>query len=96
MSGTVSVRAAAKVLDVHENTVRNWISSGRLAYVETPGGRRRPTAESVLDLAAETPAMSDVDAAAMLDTLAEDLEARARHLREAAATVRELDTRGRP
>ena len=35
----VGVREAARMLHVHENTVRNWVRNGLLAAVELPGSR---------------------------------------------------------
>ena len=29
---------AARLLGVHENTIRNWIRAGAIPYVKTPGG----------------------------------------------------------
>lgn len=55
MSETLTVREAAKRLDIHENTVRNWMESGKLAHITLPSGFRRPTAKGVEDL---TEAMS--------------------------------------
>jgi excisionase family DNA binding protein len=41
VSELVSVRAAAKALGVHENTIRNWESSGVLHAVRLPSSRFR-------------------------------------------------------
>lgn len=35
----LSVRAAARMLEVHENTIRNWVKEGRLADARVPGSR---------------------------------------------------------
>lgn len=37
----ISIREAAERLQVHENTVRNWIDRGILDAVKLPTGRRR-------------------------------------------------------
>ncbi len=37
----LTVRATAKALGVHENTIRNWCNSGHLASKELPSGFRR-------------------------------------------------------
>jgi excisionase family DNA binding protein len=51
---TLSVRDAARALDVHENTIRNWIQKGILKAETLPGSRyRRPTSESVRAILAE-------------------------------------------
>jgi excisionase family DNA binding protein len=38
---TVSIKKAAERLDVHENTVRNWVDRNVLAGYKTPTGRRK-------------------------------------------------------
>lgn len=44
----MSVRDAARALGVHENTIRNWIKSGRLDAITLPGSNyRRVSGESV-------------------------------------------------
>lgn len=45
---TVNIREAARLLGVHENTIRNWIRSGHLRAVVLPGPsgyRRVPVVE---------------------------------------------------
>jgi excisionase family DNA binding protein len=41
MAEVVTVRAAAQMLGVHENTIRNWIASGELPYEERGARMRR-------------------------------------------------------
>ena len=38
---------AAELLEVHENTVRRWITDGKLVGVTTPGNQKRVRTESV-------------------------------------------------
>lgn len=50
----MSVREAAEVLGVHENTVRNMCADGRLSYRQLPfSGYHRPLRASVAQLAEE-------------------------------------------
>lgn len=51
------LRTAARVLGVHENTVRRWVDRGLLAAVRNPSGVRRLRAHDVHRLRAsmETP-----------------------------------------
>lgn len=37
MNDLVSIRKAARILGVHENTIRNWIAKGTLTPVKIPG-----------------------------------------------------------
>lgn len=37
----IGIREAARRLNVHENTVRNWIAAGHLSAVRLPSGVRR-------------------------------------------------------
>ena len=37
----LTVRQAAQVLEVHPNSIRNWVQKGLLACWITPGGHRR-------------------------------------------------------
>lgn len=52
---TMSVRDAARRLGVHENTIRNWMNAGNLAFEPMPGpsGFRRPLTASVERVAAQ-------------------------------------------
>ena len=49
----MNVRDAARALDVHENTIRNWVKEGRLADARLPGSRflrlRRSAVERLRD-----------------------------------------------
>lgn len=46
MTHYITIRSAAKRLDVHENTVRNWIDKGLMAARRLPSGTRQlPLAE---------------------------------------------------
>lgn len=38
---TVSIKEAAEALDVHPNTIRNYLAKHYLGYVERPSGHRR-------------------------------------------------------
>lgn len=66
---TMSVRAAARTLGVHENTIRNWMDRGWLDYRQLPSGFRRPLVESVRHSHERSAPMSD----AMMDRPAYDL-----------------------
>ena len=46
----VRVSEAARELDVHENTIRNWIDKGILKAVRLPSGHRRIDAAEVENL----------------------------------------------
>ena len=64
----IGVREAARIIGVHENTIRNWIASGRLQAVKLAGGRfRRLSRREVERIAARLPEIPDyspdVDAA---------------------------------
>lgn len=54
----IGVREAAKILGVHENTVRNWIRDGRLASIQY-GGFRKLSRQQVERVAQQLPAMPD-------------------------------------
>ncbi len=41
------INEAAELLEVHENTVRRWITDGKLVGVTTPGNQKRVRTESV-------------------------------------------------
>jgi excisionase family DNA binding protein len=41
------INEAAELLEVHENTVRRWITDGKLVGVTTPGNQRRVKTESM-------------------------------------------------
>jgi excisionase family DNA binding protein len=69
-SHVVSVREAARQLGVHENTVRNWMDAGTMAY-RTAGSWRRPLVSEVARLKADPPATR---ARTRLDALEERLE----------------------
>jgi excisionase family DNA binding protein len=49
----LQVRAAARLLGVHENTLRRWEESGLIRAVRLPSGVRRFRAEDVEQLRAE-------------------------------------------
>jgi excisionase family DNA binding protein len=84
---TMTVRAAARALDVHENTIRNWITAGQMQAWESPGGFRRPYLSEVARVA-EGDAGVPHGLADDLDAVAERLERRALALREAADRLR--------
>lgn len=50
---TISIRKAAEELDVHENTIRNWIDRGYLRAYRLPSGHRRLPKDEVNRLARE-------------------------------------------
>lgn len=85
---TMTVKAAATALGVHENTIRNWINAGELRAYALPGGRmRRPYVSEVIRVAegdGDVPPGLPDD----LDAIAERLERRAVALREAARLLR--------
>lgn len=90
-SGTMTVKAAAAALGVHENTVRNWINAGLLPAAELPSGNRRPLAAAVAERAQ---ALADIEldataTAKRLEGLAGRLDAQAERLRRAAVLIRE-------
>jgi hypothetical protein len=60
-ASTMSVRDAARRLGVHENTIRNWMGSGDLAFEPKPGpsGYRRPLTASVERMAAKRAAADE-------------------------------------
>ena len=39
----ISLTAAAKLLGIHQNTLRNWADKGLIAHVRLPSGHRRFT-----------------------------------------------------
>lgn len=41
MKKLVKISEAAKILNVHQNTLRNWDRKGKLTPVSTPGGHRK-------------------------------------------------------
>jgi excisionase family DNA binding protein len=53
MNPEMTVRQAAEQLKVHENTVRNWMDGGLLAFNRLPTGQRRPLTADVQRLAME-------------------------------------------
>lgn len=81
----VSLRDAAVLLGVHENTVRNWIRSGRLP-AEKRGQWTLPLKWAV-EAVAPTPNL--YSAAEMLEARAAEYDAAAKRLRSAAQTIRE-------
>lgn len=81
----MTVREAASILDVHENTIRNWIGSGRLRARSLPGGVRRPYAAEVVRLVEDDLPVALADD---LDEVALRLERRAAALRAAAEAMR--------
>lgn len=50
MSSLMQVRQAARVLGVHENTVRRWEERGLLRAVRLPSGVRRFRPEDIKEL----------------------------------------------
>jgi excisionase family DNA binding protein len=88
---TMSVRAAAQALGVHENTIRNWLRSGTLPGVKLPSGVHRPIAADVL---ARVRARADQVTGELhsyadeLDDVADELHTRSRHVHHAADTLR--------
>lgn len=83
---TMTVRAAADLLDVHENTIRNYIREGLIEAFEMPHGFRRPYADSVLSLVPD----SERDVATfrrLMLSKAERLERDAAALRRAIAAL---------
>jgi excisionase family DNA binding protein len=47
MGKLLGIGALAQLLDVHENTIRNWSKSGKIPFELTPGGQRRFDLEKV-------------------------------------------------
>lgn len=88
---TMPVRAAAHVLGVHENTIRNYIRDGLLEAKELPSGFRRPYVDGVVAMISRPPAedLQEVTAAT-LESQAAVLEQRAVALRRAAEIIREV------
>lgn len=81
---TLTVKDAAAILGVHENTIRNYIREGLIEAFTMPGGFRRPYADSVLALVMEV----DIDALhTLLIAKAERLEKQAAALRRAIAVL---------
>lgn len=63
----IGVREAARILGVHENTVRNWVALGRLPFTRTPGARwlrfNREAVETIAEGTAPGLDFSDTDIA---------------------------------
>lgn len=86
---TMTVEAASQALDVHVNTVRNWIRAGFLEARELPSGFHRPYVDSVLHHVAGQPSPSQIkEAMRELSTIAEKHERAAAGLRSAIETLR--------
>lgn len=84
---TMSVQGAAAVLGVHDNTIRNWINSGRIGHVQL-GEIKRPIASEVTAMVAS---MHTTDLSALADELepiAASYEEKARMLRYAIDRIR--------
>jgi DNA-binding transcriptional MerR regulator len=56
--GLIGVAAAARILQVHENTIRNWTKQGYLVPIRTPGGQARYYEQDVQALASTLSARS--------------------------------------
>lgn len=50
---TMSIKEAAEALDVHPNTIRNYLAKAYLGYVPRPSGQRRVVKADVLRLRRE-------------------------------------------
>lgn len=48
MDRHITIRDSARVLGVHENTIRNWINKGLLKAQRLPSGVRRVSRSEVL------------------------------------------------
>ena len=46
-SELISLTAAARLLGVHQNTLRNWADRGHVAHVRLPSGHRRFTVAEI-------------------------------------------------
>jgi len=42
----LSIKEAASLIGVHDDTIRRWIKSGKLSVVKTAGGHHRVKTES--------------------------------------------------
>ena len=93
---TMTVKAAAAALDVHPNTVRNWVNRGLLDAHRLPSGFARPYVTAVTELAftlarGDSGTGAETITAAMLDAEADHLELRAAALRRAAEILGEFE-----
>lgn len=86
---TMTVRMAAEVMGVHENTIRSWIKQDLIeAYTSPRGSFRRPYADSVMQHFRE----GDIDTLRRLMVgKADRLEQQAAALRRAIAELKQLD-----
>lgn len=85
---TMSVRGAAEILGVHENTIRNWINTGRLRGISM-GAHTLPIAAEVMKMVPAQPDMDMTAIADQLEPIATSFENRARVLREIIGRLRE-------
>jgi excisionase family DNA binding protein len=92
MAEVVTVRAAAQMLGVHENTIRNWIASGELPYEER-GAFRLPLWVGVQARLHIARFAATEDMVNVLLALADTAENEARQLRRAADLIRGDDPR---
>ena len=95
----MTVKAAAEALDVHENTVRNWVNRGLLDAHRLPSGFQRPYVSAVSELVltlsrGDSGSGAERITAAMLDAEADHLELRASALRRAADVLGEFEEQG--
>lgn len=59
---TVTIRSAAQTLDVHENTIRNYLNKNLLGYVRRPSGQRKVIKQDLERLCHEMFAGPPIDA----------------------------------
>lgn len=75
----MTVRQAAQVLGVHENTIRNWIKEDLIEAFTSPGGGfKRPYADSIMEMVSE----------GNVDALRKIMVGKADRLEEQAAALR--------
>lgn len=77
---TMSIQGAAEILGVHENTIRNWISAGRVRHVAM-GANRLPVAADIMAMVTEFPESDSAAIADQLEPIAASFENRAKILR---------------
>jgi excisionase family DNA binding protein len=75
-SSLVQVRAAARMLGVHENTLRRWEQAGLVRAVRLPSGVRRFRREDIEELRAEMYAAPEEHARAAAASLRADESSR--------------------
>lgn len=87
MPEVTTVRAAANILGVHENTIRNWIALGELPS-EQRGAFRLPLWEAVEQRSKSSRFAAPEKMIEALEEQAATLEAEAQRLRAAADLLR--------